>query len=215
MDWAKLYLEEFLEGIDENILFIPYAGVTISWDDYFESVNSVLSAMGKQVDSIHHFQDPVKGILQAKAILVGGGNTFRLFGLCQQLGLYAHLRKKLEEGFPYVGWSAGSNLACPKLSTSNDMPIYEPPSFDGLNLIPFQINPHYTDKRIEGHGGESRDQRLEEYLTLSPEMTVCALPEGTLLRVEGSAFQLLGKHDAFVITPQGREIWKIGEVLRF
>lgn len=214
LGWAKRHIEKFLEGVEENILFIPYAGVTVNWDDYYESVNDVVSSFSKQMDSIHHFQDPVKAIQQANAVLVGGGNTFRLFALCQEQGLYTHLRKKVEEGIPYIGWSAGSNLACPRLSTSNDMPIYEPPSFDGLELIPFQINPHYTNKTIEGHGGESRDQRLAEYLVLNRESTVLALPEASLLKVEANTYSIEG-NDAILITADSREDWKNGESKNF
>lgn len=209
--WAKNYVNEFLEGIDDNILFIPYAGVTISWDDYYEKVQEVLTEFGKQMDSIHHFQDPIKAVQQAKAILVGGGNTFQLFGLCQKQGIFSPIRKKIEEGVPYIGWSAGSNLACPKLSTTNDMPVYEPPSFDGLSIVPFQINPHYTNLTIEGHGGESRNDRLKEYMALNPQMNILCLREASMLELIGDKYSIKGEHDAIMMKNNEIQNWSRGD----
>ena len=93
---------------------------------------------------------------------------------------------------PYFGWSAGSNLACPTIRTTNDMPIVEPPSFEAFDLVPFQINPHYTDYHPPGHMGETRDERLGEFVHANPGVRVIGLREGTMLRVEGDEIKLLG-----------------------
>lgn len=214
LGWPQKHLSEFLSGKKDGLLFIPYAGVGFSWDEYYEKVNTVFSDLGKEIESIHHFQDPIKAIQQAEVIIVGGGNTFQLFRLCQKQGLMAPMRKKVEEGTPYIGWSAGSNLACPTLCTTNDMPIVEPPSFDGLSLIPFQINPHYTEKTIEGHGGESREQRLKEYTALRAESDVVCLPESSLIEVTEEEYRLKGD-DAYVLRADQKMLWKEGETRVF
>ncbi|HRD54604.1 MAG TPA: dipeptidase PepE, partial [Flavobacteriales bacterium] len=100
---------------------------------------------------------------------------------------------KVRGGMPYMGWSAGANVACPTVMTTNDMPIVEPPSMRALGLVPFQINPHYTEATIPGHGGESRDQRIAEYLALHPNMPVVGLREGSLLHVNDGSMRLEGK----------------------
>jgi len=102
------------------------------------------------------------------------------------------IRKKVENGTPFIGWSAGSNIACPSIKTTNDMPIIFPPSFDALNLVPFQINPHYTDGRIPNHNGESREDRIKEYLELNNDKIVVGLKEGTMLKIEKQAVHLIG-----------------------
>ena len=112
--------------------------------------------------------------------------------------LIAAIRRRVLEGIPYVGWSAGSNVACPTLRTTNDMPIIDPKGFDCMNLVPFQINPHYLDKNPEGHGGETREQRIEEFLEINPEMYVVGLREGTMLKYENEKLGLIGKLPARV-----------------
>ncbi len=129
---------------------------------------------------------------EAEAIVVGGGNTFHLVSLMQEFGLMDAIRRKVFRGMPFVGWSAGANVACPTMRTTNDMPICEPPSFNCLKLIPFQINPHYLDANPEGHAGETREQRIQEFLTVNREVTVAGLREGCLLTVRGDSMNLTG-----------------------
>lgn len=143
--------------------------------------------------SIHKEADPVKAVQEAEAIAVGGGNTFYLVYMMHKLGLMNVIRQKVLEGTPYIGWSAGSNVACPTLRTTNDMPIIQPASFDCLNIIPFQINPHYLDAHPEGHGGETRQQRIEEFLTVNREVTVVGLREASLLEIHGEKIFLKGR----------------------
>lgn len=184
-------IEDMLRGV-ESLCFIPHAAVTISMDSYFEKFKNRLSHINIGVESLHNSSDPIQTIAQAGAICVGGGNTFALIDRLQKLGVTDIIRERVEQGTPYIGWSAGSNIAAPRISTTNDMPIVEPQSFDALNLIPFQINPHYTDSTIQGHGGESREDRIMEYMELNRDSYVVGLREGMMLKLSGSRLELIG-----------------------
>jgi len=106
------------------------------------------------------------------------------------------IREKVLSGTPYIGWSAGSNVACPTLRTTNDMPIIDPKGFDTTGLVPFQINPHYLDANPEGHGGETREQRIEEFLEINPDLYVVGLREGTMLLIENDQMRMIGRRKA-------------------
>ena len=162
LDYPKYNIKKFLGDKPVKALFIPYAAVTFSFDDYEAKVANRFKELGHDVVSIHRFSDPVKAVEEAEAIVVGGGNTWQLLKMTQDNGLIEPIRKKVLGGTPYIGWSAGSNMACPTLRTTNDMPIIEPDTFNALKLISFQINPHYLDANPDGHAGETREQRIEE-----------------------------------------------------
>jgi len=147
------------------------------------------------VESVHQADNPVAMINDAEAIAVGGGNTFHLVSKMHETGIMTAIKAKAVSGTPYMGWSAGSNVACPTLKTTNDMPIIEPKSFDALNLIPFQINPHYLDANPEGHGGETREQRIEEFLFINRDVKVLGLREASMLYVDGNSMKLMGSRD--------------------
>ena len=189
-------IKTFLGSTRVNALFVPYAGVTISFDDYTSRVSERFQEIGHAITSVHEVDDPVLAVQQAEAIVVGGGNTFHLAKLMQEQGLIDAIREKVLAGTPYIGWSAGSNMACPSIRTTNDMPIVEPVSFQALNLVPFQINPHYLDANPEGHAGETREMRIEEFLEANPGMFVVGLREGTMFLVEKELMQLLGPRPA-------------------
>jgi dipeptidase E len=191
---AAAWLCDFLGEEVTRVLFVPYAAVTFSWDDYADRVRAALGPMGYDVDAIHEADDPVRAVRDAEAVAVGGGNTFRLLSELYRTDLLDVLRERARDGLPYVGWSAGINVACPTIRTTNDMPIIEPPSFAALRLLPFQINPHYTDAHPPGHRGETRAERLAEFTTLNPDVPVAGLPEGTALRREGMRLERLGAH---------------------
>lgn len=193
LDYPKHRIGEFLGERLLTCLFIPYAGVTISFDDYEVRVQERFAEVGHKIVSIHHASDPRKAIEEAEAIVVGGGNTFQLIKMIQDNGLIDPVRKKVMAGIPYVGWSAGSNVCCPTIRTTNDMPIVEPDTFSAFNLLPFQINPHYTDKNPPGHAGETREDRIMEYLTANKEDTVLGLREGCMFLVEGESMTLIGE----------------------
>lgn len=194
LEYAEDALRDFLGSVHGRLLFVPFAGVRISYDDYAERVKTRFAQLGLEVESIHRSADPQRAVEEAGAVVVGGGNTFHL--LRELTGLLPAIRARVEAGVPYVGWSAGANLACPTIRTTNDMPIVEPPSFEALGLVPFQINPHYTDAHPPGHGGETRAERIAEFVAANPEMPVIGLPEGTMLRVEGGRMALLGERPA-------------------
>jgi dipeptidase E len=200
LGWTRPYIKEFItEHRINSVLFVPYAGVNLaseslerSFDVYTERVSKFFLEHGVILTSVHHEADPAAATGKAQAIVTGGGNTFHLVKLMHETGLMKAIREKALAGTPYIGWSAGSNVACPTMKTTNDMPISSPPSFDCLNLIPFQINPHYLDANPAGHGGETREQRILEFLTVNRNITVAGLRESTLLHVTGNTLELKG-----------------------
>jgi dipeptidase E len=207
LDYTQNYIQEFFNNkpLDGGI-FIPYAGVSISYDKYAEKVTSVFNNLGLGLKSIHQFEEPIKAVEEATYIVVGGGNTFHLLKCLIDNNLIDPIRKKILEGIPYIGWSAGSNVTCPTIKTTNDMPIVELPHFKALNLIPFQINPHYTDKNPDGHAGETREDRIEEFLIANPEMYVVGLREGTLLSYKENRLRLKGEKTARIFKSEMQPI---------
>ncbi|MGE0352014.1 MAG: dipeptidase PepE [Gemmatimonadales bacterium] len=200
LGWAREHLRSFLGGLPGPAAFIPYAGVTVTWPDYEAKVRAVFEELGIGLESTAAVGDPVNLIRNAPAIVAGGGNTFALLRELYRLGLMEPIRERVRAGAAFAGWSAGANLACPTICTTNDMPIVEPPGFKALGFVPFQINPHYTDARLGGHGGESRDDRIAEFVAANPGVPVLGLREGSLLRLErgilaleGNAARLFGK----------------------
>ena len=196
LDYPKYEIKEFLGDKPLTALFIPYAAVTFSFDLYEEKVTERFAELGFQLKSIHHFDDPVQAVRDAQVIVVGGGNTWQLVRMMHDHQLMEVIREKVANGTPYVGWSAGANVACPTLRTTNDMPIIDPKGFDTVGLVPFQINPHYMDANPEGHGGETREQRIEEFLEINSTLFVVGLREGTMLRVEGEQMRMIGNRTA-------------------
>lgn len=196
LDYPKQNIKDFLGEKPVNALFIPYAAVTFSYDEYEEKVNNRFKDIGHKVTGIHHFADPVKAVEDAEAIIVGGGNTWKLVRTMRDNNIISAIRKKVQAGTPYIGWSAGSNVVCPTLRTTNDMPIIDPLGFDVIDLIPFQINPHYLDVHPEGHGGETREDRINEFITENKEMYVVGLREGSMLKLEAGKLSLIGAKTA-------------------
>ena len=200
LSWPRPHIEKFLkQNHISEVCFVPYAGISLSekgiedsYDNYAERVGNVFQSLGAKLVSVHTVDDPGRLMKEAQAIVVGGGNTFHLVHQLQTKGLMEIIKTKVQQGTPYIGWSAGSNIACPSLKTTNDMPIIEPPSFTTLGVLPFQINPHYLDANPDGHGGETRQQRIEEFLIVNPEMKVAGLREGTLFHLEGEKLHLVG-----------------------
>lgn len=193
LGWPAPHIKDFFSSDVKKILFIPYAGVTIAYDDYFSAVGEQLSSFGYEVESIHNLEITSDLLARFDAIAIGGGNTFQLAAMLQKNNLIGAIRSAVDSGIPLIGWSAGSNITCPTIMTTNDMPIVEPTSFAGLNLVPFQINPHYTEATLPNHGGESREMRIAEFITLNRDKYVVGLPEGSLLRLEGDQLFFAGK----------------------
>ena len=187
------YLTDYLGDIKpftaevRRAVFIPFAAVSLSWDEYAKRVE----------DAIGFPLYPINELPNADLVVVGGGNTFQLLKECRQRALLEGIRERVVQGkIKYLGWSAGANLACPTIKTTNDMPIVDPGSLDALGLVPFQINPHYLNVSPPGHHGETRDDRLAEFARMNPELPVFALPEGSWIRVSGEAAELRGPHAA-------------------
>jgi dipeptidase E len=196
LDYPKHEIKKFLGDKSLTALFIPYAAVTFSFDLYEQKVAERFNELGFRIQSIHHFDDPMKAVYDAELIVVGGGNTWQLVRMLHDNQLIEAIRTKVLGGTPYIGWSAGSNVACPTFRTTNDMPIVDPKGFDTIDLVPFQINPHYLDANPEGHGGETREQRIEEFLEINPDVYVVGLREGTMFLVEDHQINLIGNRTA-------------------
>ena len=205
----------FLSGIRE-IVFVPYAAVTFSYAEYERKVQDRFSELGIRVRSVHRAKDPAELIRRAEAICVGGGNTFALARKMQQQGLMQAILRKIKAGTPYVGWSAGSNVCCPTISTTNDMPIVEPESFRAIGAVKFQINPHYLDANPAGHAGETREQRILEFIEANPRRWVVGLREGCMLRYDNDRMELIGNRPMRIFK-KGVETFEVqpGEDLSF
>ena len=180
-----------LEGVKE-VVFIPYAAVTFSYDEYERKVQERFNEIGIKVSSIHHAINKRNFIRHAEAIVIGGGNTFALLKKMQEEDLLDMIFRRVKAGVPYIGWSAGSNVTCPTICTTNDMPIVQPDSFRAIGLVSFQINPHYLDANPEGHAGETREQRINEYLEANRSRYVVGLREGCMIRLQGDNIELIG-----------------------
>ena len=196
ISFLQQQMRSFFGPID-RLLFIPYALA-----DHDASVAMMQSRgldAGYQLDGIHRHADPVAALEAAPAVFVGGGNTFRLLAELYQRNLLDVLRRRVREGMPYLGVSAGTNVACPTIQTTNDMPITTPPSLAALGLVPFQVNAHYYsghnfvkqgDEFVE-HFGETRDERLREFHEMNATPVV-GLMEGGTLWCEAGAVRLAG-----------------------
>jgi len=206
--YAHDALRDFLGTSVRRVLFVPFATVVRTEDEYLATVRRNFGPLGYEVESIHQASDARAAVEGADAIAVGGGNTFHLLRGLYRAGVVELIRERVANGTPYVGWSAGSNVACPTIRTTNDMPIVEPPTLDALGLVPFQINPHYTDFQQPGHMGETRDERLTEFTHANPGVHVIGIREGTMLRVEGDEIKLIGNKIAryFIKGEEPRDI---------
>jgi dipeptidase E len=176
-----------------TVTFVPYA--LADWDDYADRVEAAFGMLGIDVVSAHRADAPDRAICDADVVMMGGGNSFRLLDSLSGLGVMDQLGANVRAGTTrYMGASAGTNVACPTIRTTNDMPVIQPPSFAALSLVPFQINPHFTDQTIPNHGGETRSDRIMEFLVLNPGLRVVGLREGSWLDCDGSTLSLHGPH---------------------
>ena len=185
-------------GSIKRAVFIGYAVVGEESRARLGMVDARLAEFGVRLDHVMDAADPVKMIDSAEAVLVSGGNTYCLLNGLYENALLDPLRRKISEGMPYIGWSAGSNVAGATICTTNDMPIIQPPSFRAIGAVPFQLNPHFTDAMPPGHRGETREDRLREYLALNRDGRVVGIAEGGALRVAGDAMHLCGEHDGWL-----------------
>ena len=194
------YLDQFFKGVD-TLTFIPYARPGgASYDDYTKIVSKAFCQIGIEVVGLHTFNNPKEGLKKAEAIFVGGGNTFLLVNQLYRLDLMQSLKHKIEDGTPYLGTSAGSNIVGVSMKTTNDMPIVHPPSFETLGVVPFNINPHYLDPDPGSHhNGETRETRIAEFHCFN-DTPVIGLREGSFITVRENHILLHGPHTARVFT---------------
>lgn len=195
---AKEALEEFL-GDERHVHFVPYAQA--NHDGYTTNIQEALAPLGVTVKGLHTASDPRQAVAEARVLYVGGGNSFRLLKTLQQHDLLATVRERVAAGeLRYMGSSAGTNMACPSLRTTNDMPIVRPDSFGAFELLPFQINPHYLDPDPNStHMGETREQRIEEFLEEN-DVPVLGMREGCWLRRRENELRLDGVASARLFT---------------
>lgn len=189
LDHCAAEMRDFLGGI-ERVLFVPFA--LRDQDGYAATARARFDKMGYAMDSLHEAEDPRVAVESAQAYFVGGGNTFRLLDCMYRLGVLEDMRRRVAGGTPYMGSSAGSNLACVTIRTTNDMPITQPPSFDALALVPFNLNCHYLDPDADStHQGETRELRIQEFHEENHPY-VLGMREGCMLRIEDDEVQLKG-----------------------
>jgi dipeptidase E len=190
-------VSSFLGKQPSEIVFLPFASVKNDYGDYTNVVRQAFD--GTQFNISGATRADAKSQLEnADVIMVGGGNTFKLLHHLYAHGLLDLVKKKVDEGTPYVGWSAGANITGPTIGTTNDMPIIEPPGFRSFGFFPFQLNPHYANFKLAGHNGESRDDRLEEYAIMNPGTRIIGLPEGSVLKLEGKQLTYVGSEPAVI-----------------
>ncbi len=194
-------LKTFFRGVD-CITFVPYARPGgCSEREYTQKVRSTLAQIDIEVIGLDEFEDPAVALRKAKGIFTGGGNTFLLVKKLYDLNLIAPLNEALDQGVPYLGTSAGSNICGLGMHTTNDMPIVHPPSLKTLGRVPLNINAHYIEpKKGSTHMGETRETRIREF-QCQQQTTVVGLPEGTWLRVSDSEIYVRGEHSAVVFQP--------------
>jgi len=205
------YLEYLLEELQSffaeisTITFIPYARPGgISHEAYTQLAQTAFSKIDKKVVGLHSFKDPLEGVAQAEAIFTGGGNTFLLVQQLDELGLMNVLKEKIVQGTPYLGTSAGSNIAGPSMRTTNDMPIVYPPGFDTLGVVDFNLNPHYLDPDAGSkHKGETRETRIREFHSFN-STPVIGLREGNYIMIDGNQKTLKGEGTARIFE-QGKK----------
>lgn len=190
---AAAEIHSFLFGVS-RVLFVPFA--LADHDGYAARARQSFATLDLKLDSIHDAPDKLHAVDQAEAIFIGGGNTFRLLKALHGFELLESIKQRAEQGMPYIGSSAGSNVAAPTIRTTNDMPIVEPPSFNALGLVSFQINPHYLDPSPDStHMGETREERILQFLEEN-ETPVVGLREGAMLRIEEGSIMLKGSTGA-------------------
>jgi dipeptidase E len=190
LDHAEDEIRDVL-GAVRRVLFVPFA--LFDHDAYAAKAAERFGRMGYELEPVHRAADPFRSIEDASAIFVGGGNTFRLLKTLYELDLLDPIRRRAADGMAYIGSSAGSNVAGRTIGTTNDMPIVQPPSFAALDLVPFNLNPHYLDPDPGStHKGETREERFAQFHEEN-DIPVVALREGAMIRITGDRAEIAGR----------------------
>ena len=201
LDHAESEIREFLDNVGE-VLFVPYA--LYDRDAYAATARERFQKMGYRLTSIHTAADAQEAVNDAEAVFIGGGNTFRLLKALYDADILQTIRRRVSAGIPYIGSSAGANVAGPTIKTTKDMPIVQPPSFAALGLVPFQISPHFLDPDPNStHMGETQEERIMQFLEEN-DTPVAGLREGAVVRAEHGSLTLKGSTGARIFR-KGRE----------
>lgn len=214
LEHAGKQFERLGVGHGDGFVLIPFASVDLPYDDVEANVAAAFARFGLSVRGIHRSTDPVEAIRKASGIVIAGGNTFLLLKQIYETGLFQPIRERVASGVPYIGWSAGANVACPTIRTTNDMAVVAPPSVEGFGFVPFQINPHFIAGKPEGYHLQDREEKLREFLLLNPGQSVVALPEGSALLCNDADGEVLGEGGAFHFTLDGVVAWPEGHRFR-
>ena len=201
LDHCEAELLRLFAGVSE-VLFVPYARPAgLTYEAYTATARDGFEKMAIGLRGIHEFPDPRAAVAEAEGVFIGGGNSFVLLRELYHFDLLTMLRQRIASGMPYMGTSAGSNVAGVTIGTSNDMPIVHPPSFDALGVVPFNLNPHYPSAKPDPtHRGETRDDRIHEFHCFNT-LLVVALHEDGMLRVDGDSAHLIGEREALLFRP--------------
>jgi dipeptidase E len=192
LEKAVPYIKSFLGTHPLQIAFVPFATVQRDYDTYGEMVANALKELDHNITLVNE-ENGSEVLSNANVVMIGGGNTFKLLHDLYHFNLFNLINDKIRSGIPYIGWSAGANLAGKTICTTNDMPIIQPASFEAFGFFPFQINPHYVNQVQEGFHGETRDQRIAEYLHLNKDKLVVGLPEGSALQLINGELRFKGE----------------------
>jgi len=201
LEYLQQELEQLYNNVDE-VLFIPYARPSgITHAEYTSIAYKAFERIGKFIKGIHEYDNPENAIQQAKGVFVGGGNTFLLVKTLHELELMDGLKATIQNGVPYLGTSAGSNICGLNMQTTNDMPIVMPSSFKTMGILPFNINAHYLEPDPSStHKGETRRTRIKEFQNFN-NINVLGLKEGSWVEIDGRTIQLKGALDAVWFQP--------------
>jgi dipeptidase E len=213
VNFSDSTIKSMFEG--KPILFIPYARPSgITYKQYTDSQRKKLEDR-YEISGINEYKNPKAAVRDAEAIFMGGGNTFILINTLYKLGLLKEIKRRVNEGMPYIGASAGANVGGRTIMTTNDMPIVYPPSFKAMGFVPFVINPHYPTSKAAKTVGETRETRINEYLTFNKSIVV-ALNEGAMLHIIGNNMKLAGVGEAKIFE-RGKKpkVYKQGANLSF
>ncbi|HZS47499.1 MAG TPA: dipeptidase PepE [Blastocatellia bacterium] len=193
LDHAEKEIRDFLGDV-KRVLFVPFA--LFDRDAYAKQARDRFAKMGYELSSVHESSDMQQAVMNAESIFIGGGNTFRLLKALYDNNLLLLIRGRVEAGMPYIGSSAGSNVAGLTIKTTKDMPIVYPPSLDALGIFRYQISPHYQDPDPNSkHMGETQEERIMQFHEEN-ETPVAGLREGTMLRIENDSIVLKGTTSA-------------------